>query len=201
MNKTKIRFDKSGKVWVSLYILSCIHLFTLQCTLGCSLWDLALDSSCQKVCVSNLIKFIIFLGYFLHENFIFSLQNKSEINDFDNRQIFCVKGCIEASNFYFEFMQEEFPSLLAPALVPDSLTSTTLSLEWSVPERFLELSRGKRKNSRKFFVQCLEESEGDWKICGQQTIFANSTVHLEQLQPYTKYKVNTQSSAIYLYKQ
>lgn len=104
--------------------------------------------------------------------------------------MFCVKGCIEASNFYFEFMREEFPSLSAPALVPDSLTSTTLSLEWAIPEKFLELSRGRRKNARKFFLQCLEESEDDWKICGIQTIYANSTVHLERLHPYTKYKVN-----------
>lgn len=120
----------------------------------------------------------------------FHFQNKSDISDFDNRQIFCVKGCIDASNFYFDFMRQEFPNLLAPALVPDSLTSTTLSLEWSVPERFNELVRGRRRNLRKYFVQCLEEDEADWKICGNQTIYANSTIHLEQLQPYTKYKVN-----------
>lgn len=119
-------------------------------------------------------------------------QNKTEISDFDNRQIFCVKGCNEASNFYFNFMREQFPVLAAPALVPDSLSSTTLSLEWSVPERFEELVSRRRRSFKDFFVQCYEDSEDDWKICGNQTIYENSTIHLELLQPYTKYKVNSE---------
>ncbi|CRK90687.1 CLUMA_CG004384, isoform A, partial [Clunio marinus] len=139
----------------------------VQCSIGCTLWESALDASCQKVC------------------------NKTEINDFDNRQIFCVKGCNDASNFYFQWIKQEVSSPAAPALVPDSLTSTTLSLEWFVPSKFLELAKGnlfKKTKNETYFVQCYEDAEDDWKICGNQTIYENSTIHMERLQPYTKYK-------------
>lgn len=114
------------------------------------------------------------------------------MNDFDNRQIFCVKGCNDASNFYFQWIRQEVSSPMPPALVPDSLTSTTLSLEWFVPPKFLELAKGnlfKKTKNETYFVQCYEDLEDDWKICGNQTIYENSTIHMEQLQPYTKYKV------------
>lgn len=121
-------------------------------------------------------------------------QNKTEMNDFDNRQIFCVKGCNDASNFYFEWIKQEVSSPAAPALVPDSLTSRTLSLEWFVPAKFLELAKGnlfKKTKNETYFVQCHEDAEDDWKICGNQTIYENSTIHMERLQPYTKYKVKS----------
>lgn len=68
----------------------------------------------------------------------------------------------------------------------------TLSLEWFVPAKFLELAKGnlfKKTKNETYFVQCYEDLEDDWKICGNQTIYENSTIHMEQLQPYTKYKV------------
>lgn len=114
------------------------------------------------------------------------------MNDFDNRQIFCVKGCNDASNFYFQWIKQEVSSPAAPALVPDSLTATTLSLEWFVPSKFAELAKGnlfKKTKNETYFVQCHEDSEDDWKICGNQSIYENSTIHMERLQPYTKYKV------------
>lgn len=116
------------------------------------------------------------------------------MNDFDNRQIFCVKGCNDASNFYFLWIKQEVMSPAAPALVPDSLTSTSLSLEWFVPSKFLELAKGnlfKKTKNETYFVQCYEDAEDDWKICGNQTIYENSTIHMERLQPYTKYKVRS----------
>lgn len=164
--------------------------FFIQCGIGCSLWESALDASCQKVCVSKTTRFPLFCP--LHEKKLLIFQNKTEMNDFDNRQIFCVKGCNDASNFYFQWIKQEVSSPLAPALVPDSLTSTTLSLEWFVPPKFLELAKGnlfKKTKNETYFVQCYEDSEDDWKICGNQTIYENSTIHMERLQPYTKYKV------------
>lgn len=77
--------------------------------------------------------------------------------------------------------------------MPDSLTSTSLSLEWFVPPKFLELAKGnlfKKPKNETYFVQCYEDSEDDWKICGNFSIYENSTIHMERLQPYTKYKVN-----------
>ena len=124
---------------------------------------------------------------------IFLIQNKSEINDFDNRQIYCIKGCNEASNFYFQWIKQEVQSPMAPALIPDSLTSTSLSLEWSVPSKFSELAKGnlfKKTKNETYFVQCYEDYEDDWKLCGKQTIYENSTIRLENIHPYTKYKVS-----------
>lgn len=105
-------------------------------------------------------------------------------------------GCNDASNFYFQWIRREvqpptgFPP---PALIPDSLTSTSLSLEWSVPLKFSELAKGslfKKTKNEKYFVQCFEDYEDDfWKKCGNQTIYENSTIYMENLQPYTKYKV------------
>ena len=124
----------------------------------------------------------------------FSLfQNQSNTNDFDNRQIYCIKGCNDASNFYFLWIRQEVQSLTAPALIPDSLTSKSLSLEWSVPAKFSELAKGnlfKKIKNETYFVQCHEDCEDDvWKLCGEQTIYENSTIHMENLHPYTKYKV------------
>lgn len=120
------------------------------------------------------------------------MQNRSEKNDFDNRQIYCIKGCNEASNFYFQWIRQEVQSPMAPALIPDSLTSTSLSLEWSVPSKFSELAKGnlfKKTKNETYFVQCYEDYEDDWKLCGMQTIYENSTIRLEKIHPYTKYKV------------
>jgi hypothetical protein len=116
------------------------------------------------------------------------------MNDFDNRQIYCIKGCNDATNFYFKWIRQEVQvqSLLAPALIPDSLTSTSLSLEWSVPTKFSELAKGnlfKKTKNETYFVQCYEDYEDVWKLCGVQTVYENSTIHMEELQPYTKYKV------------
>jgi hypothetical protein len=121
-----------------------------------------------------------------------NFQNKTEMNDFDNRQIFCVKGCNDALHSYFQWIKQEVSTAVAPALVPDSLTSTSLSLEWSVPAKFFELAKGnlfKKTKNETYFVQCFEDSEVEWKICGNQTIYDNSTIHVEQLHPYSQYRV------------
>lgn len=84
-------------------------------------------------------------------------------------------------------------AFLPPALIPDSLTSTSLSLEWSVPTKFSELAKGnlfKKTKNETYFVECYEDYEDDfWKLCGNQTTYENSTIHMEKLQPYAKYKV------------
>jgi len=119
-------------------------------------------------------------------------QNKNETSDFDNKEIYCVKGCNDASHFYFQWIKQEVLSPVAPALVPDSLSATSLSLEWSVPDKFLELAKGdlfKKTKNETYFMQCYEDSDVDWKICGNQTIYDNSTIHMEWLHPYTQYRV------------
>lgn len=70
----------------------------------------------------------------------------------------------------------------APALVADSLTSTSLSLEWE----------GQRHSNLSYLVQWhYEEISGAWQYCRNQTWGENSIVHVDNLQPYTKYRVIT----------
>lgn len=74
----------------------------------------------------------------------------------------------------------------APALVADSLTATSLSLEWEIPPRLAKFTKG----SKSFLVQWrYEEVRGDWKFCRNHSIGDNSTVRVDNLQPYTKYRV------------
>lgn len=68
----------------------------------------------------------------------------------------------------------------APALVADTLTATSLSLEWDGP-RFANIS---------YLVQWRYEEIADtWQYCRNQSWGPHSTVTVENLQPYTKYRV------------
>ena len=118
------------------FVFAFLSFIFKQCDVGCTLWESALDSSCQRVCVSINNFYFSVNAHRPHQSSHFLIQNKTEINDFDNRQIYCIKGCNEASNFYFQWIKQEVQSPMAPALIPDSLTSTSLSLEWSVPSKF-----------------------------------------------------------------
>lgn len=70
---------------------------------------------------------------------------------------------------------------VAPALVADSLTATSLSLEWE----------GSRVNNISYLVQWKYEGWADsWHYCRNQTWILPSTVFIDDLQPYTKYKVS-----------
>lgn len=119
-------------------------------------------------------------------------------------------GCNNAINRYFEWLIGKFffsftklqrsknhsekldevgtPS--APALVADSLTATSLSLEWEIPPRLLKFTKGKSYITKSYLVQWrYEEVVGDWKFCRNQSMGDNSTVRVDNLQPYTKYRV------------
>lgn len=82
----------------------------------------------------------------------------------------------------------------APALLADSLTATSLSLEWQIPARLAEFTKGRSHITRNYLVQWrYEESGNDWKYCRNQSMGDNSTIHVENLQPYTKYRVSSLS--------
>lgn len=108
-----------------------------------------------------------------------------ELND-----LYCVMGCNDAINRYFKWLNMEIGTPSAPALVADSLTATSLSLEWSVPQRFYKLARGAIKKNNSTLVQWRYEEGGDWKFCKNQSIGDNSTIKVESLMPYTKYRVS-----------
>uniref|UniRef100_A0A182FIV3 Fibronectin type-III domain-containing protein n=1 Tax=Anopheles albimanus TaxID=7167 RepID=A0A182FIV3_ANOAL len=105
------------------------------------------------------------------------------------REMYCIMGCNDGLNRYFRWLRTEIGTPHAPALVADSLTATTLALEWEVPERWLQLSRHRQHGPRSYIVQWrYEEMAADWKFCRNQSIDENSTVLVDNLQPYTKYR-------------
>lgn len=101
-------------------------------------------------------------------------------------------GCNDALQRYFKWLKAEIGSPPAPALVADSLTATSLSLEWKIPDRLVQLSRHKDHAPRSYLVQWrYEEVAGDWKFCRNQSMGDNSTIRVDNLQPYTKYRVGS----------
>uniref|UniRef100_A0A182N0T5 Tyrosine-protein kinase receptor n=1 Tax=Anopheles dirus TaxID=7168 RepID=A0A182N0T5_9DIPT len=135
------------------------------CTIGCRQWELALESSCQQAC------------------------NVSDQELLETREWSCIAGCNDGLNRYFRWLKTEIGTPHAPALVADSLTATALALEWEVPERLVRLARHRNRGPRSYLVQWrYEEVAGDWKYYRNQSMGDSSTVRVDNLQPYTKYR-------------
>ncbi|XP_035904405.1 protein sevenless isoform X2 [Anopheles stephensi] len=136
-----------------------------QCTFGCRQWELALESSCQHAC------------------------NVSDQELLEAREWSCIAGCNDGLSRYFRWLKAEIGTPHAPALVADSLTATALALEWEVPERLVRLARHRNRGPRSYLVQWrYEEVAGDWKYYRNQSMGDSSTVRVDNLQPYTKYR-------------
>lgn len=72
----------------------------------------------------------------------------------------------------------------APALVADSLTATSLSLEWK------GVGIDKRAGGISYLVQWrYEELAETWQYCRNQSWGEGDQILVENLQPYTKYRV------------
>uniref|UniRef100_A0A182PM52 Fibronectin type-III domain-containing protein n=1 Tax=Anopheles epiroticus TaxID=199890 RepID=A0A182PM52_9DIPT len=136
-----------------------------KCTIGCRQWELALESSCQHAC------------------------NVSDQELLEAREWSCIAGCNDGLSRYFRWLKAEIGTPHAPALVADSLTATALALEWEVPERLVRLARHRNRGPRSYLVQWrYEEVAGDWKYYRNQSMGDSSTVRVDNLQPYTKYR-------------
>lgn len=77
-----------------------------QCRLGCSLWLEGLENSCQTVCVSkyNNLQLYIYIYNLTKINVIkcsILFQNVTSETVF-SRELYCVMGCNEALNAYFQ---------------------------------------------------------------------------------------------------
>lgn len=93
--------------------------------------------------------------------------------------------------FIFSNHSDEVGTPSAPALVADSLTATSLSLEWEIPDRLARLTKGKGHITKNYLVQWrYEEVAADWTFCRNQSMGYNSTIRVDNLQPFTKYRVN-----------
>ncbi|XP_029680165.1 proto-oncogene tyrosine-protein kinase ROS-like isoform X4 [Formica exsecta] len=127
-----------------------------QCTKGCEAWERALDTSCQAVC-----------------------NGTQEL--LPPKELYCVLGCHDALNRYFQQLKAEIGTPPAPALVADSLTATSLSLEWK--------GVGKRAGGISYLVQWrYEELAETWQYCRNQSWGEGDQILVENLQPYTKYR-------------
>ncbi|XP_077261634.1 receptor protein-tyrosine kinase sevenless isoform X2 [Temnothorax americanus] len=126
-----------------------------QCTKGCEAWEQALDTSCQAVC-----------------------NGTQEL--LPPKELYCVLGCHDALNRYFQQLKEEIGTPPAPALVADSLTATSLSLEWKSVNRRAGIS---------YLVQWrYEELAETWQYCRKQSWDEGDQILVKNLQPYTKYR-------------
>lgn len=91
----------------------------------------------------------------------------------------------------FCFPSDEIGTPSAPALVADSLTATSLSLEWEIPVQLTKLMKQRPHVTQNFLVQWrYEEIGNDWKFCRNQSMGADSLIHVKNLQPFTKYRVS-----------
>ncbi|XP_075227577.1 receptor protein-tyrosine kinase sevenless [Lycorma delicatula] len=125
-----------------------------QCARGCKLWDQALQAGCQSVC-NGTQEFLL------------------------PKELYCVIGCNDALNRYFQKLKDVIGTPPPPALVADTLTSTSLRLEWE----------GIRVPNISYLVQWRYEEIADtWQYCRNQSWGPHPTVHVENLQPYTKYR-------------
>lgn len=92
-------------------------------------------------------------------------------------------GCNDATTSYFAELRLQLGTPPAPALVADSLTATSLKLEWHFPEA--------KKAGLRYLIQWkYEEIAATWQFCRNQTWGRQDTVFVENLQPYTKYRVS-----------
>ena len=80
----------------------------LQCTYGCSLWLEGLENSCQTVCVSIRLNIWIYkLIMWINKNSKILFQNVTSEAVF-SRELYCVMGCNEALNMYFQSIRGKF---------------------------------------------------------------------------------------------
>lgn len=97
-------------------------------------------------------------------------------------------GCNDAVASYFAQLRISLGTPPPPALVADSLTATSLKLEWNFPEA--------EQAGLSYLLQWRYEElamEAAWQFCRNQTWITGNTVFVNGLQPYTKYRVKEKS--------
>lgn len=98
------------------------------------------------------------------------------------KELYCVMGCNDAMTRYFTLLKELIGIPPAPALVADSLTATSLSLKWN-------FGRVEYAGVRYLVQWMYEELSAEWQYCRNQTWGTQDVVFVDNLQPYTKYRV------------
>ncbi|XP_020283790.1 proto-oncogene tyrosine-protein kinase ROS isoform X2 [Pseudomyrmex gracilis] len=128
-----------------------------QCKKGCEAWEQALDTSCQAVC--NGVKELI-----------------------PSKDMHCLEGCHDALNSYAQLLKAKIGTPPAPALVADSLTATSLKLEWKGIDTH-------NLAGISYLMQWkYEEVSETWQCCRNQSWSENDQILIEDLHPYTNYR-------------
>ncbi|KAJ8921659.1 hypothetical protein NQ315_010568, partial [Exocentrus adspersus] len=133
-------------------------VFTLfQCAKGCKVWRKALSMTCQEACNGTTERLT-------------------------PKELYCVMGCNDAITKYFTQLRVLLGLPPAPALLADSLTATSLMLEWHF--------QAAHKVGLNCHVQWrYEELSASWQYCRNVTWDQENNIFLvEGLQPYTKYR-------------
>lgn len=99
------------------------------------------------------------------------------------KEFHCVLGCNVAVNIYISKLEADLQTPPPPVLVADSLTPTSLQLEWNYEKANLA--------GLKYLVQWkYEKVSPSWQFYKKQTWAPNDTIFaLDDLQPFTKYRV------------
>lgn len=98
------------------------------------------------------------------------------------KELYCVMGCNDAMTKYFSQIKTKLLTPPAPALVADSRNATSVKLEWNFPE-------AKREGLSLHVQWKQEELSAAWHYCRNASWESDKVVLVENLKPYTKYRV------------
>ncbi|GFN97602.1 tyrosine-protein kinase receptor, partial [Plakobranchus ocellatus] len=135
-----------------------------RCHTGCNLYESAISTSCQKVCLNAYQQTSHTSG---HQSL-----GRDEIRN-------CVRGCLFALEKYSSQVQEELGELARPQLLISSLSHSSLTLKWD--------TRLVANVTFKVHKRMLDWDSG-WHLHAFSKFLPNKRIELTGLQPYVTYK-------------
>ncbi|XP_054720908.1 proto-oncogene tyrosine-protein kinase ROS-like [Uloborus diversus] len=129
-----------------------------KCFEGCELWINAITSSCKSVCEEEAKPF-----------------NKNKWN------LYCVRGCNIAINFYIQTIKDELGTPAQPYLVAETRTNDSITIKWA-PGPYENIS---------YLVQLRSDGlhqSTDWEYYKPSYILKDTVLKVEDLHPYMKYR-------------
>lgn len=113
---------------------------------------------------------------------MFTFQSETKTPEHHAKEFYCEMGCNKAISQYVLQLQTKMKTPTAPALVADSLSPTSLWLEWNFPDA--------ENLGLNMSLQWKYEHSTDWQYYKNENATIQSTIFVENLQPYTKYRVS-----------
>ncbi|GJQ85805.1 sev [Trypoxylus dichotomus] len=165
-NQCVNKCNNQSRSEIGRFDMECGDECKKQCEIGCTYWRNGLELNCVNLCTNTT-------GVFLPKEFN------------------CVLGCNVAVNIYISQLQAYLGVPPPPVLMADSLTSTSLQLEWNYEKASIP--------GLKYLVQWkYEKISPSWQFYKKQTWAPNDTIFtVDDLQPYTRYRFRV---ATFLFK-